>query len=233
MFVSAIVAAAGKGKRMGEKVNKQYLLCGGKPVLAQTLLSLSLYPFNEMVIAAAPGEEEFCHKEIVVPLKLDIPVKVVSGGKERQDSIFNAIKILAPQTEVVLIHDGARPFITRQLLVDSVEAAKVYGAAVTAVPVMDTIKKADDEGFIVDTPPRSLLWAAQTPQAFLFPLLCEAYGKAFEAGYWGTDDASLVERLGHRVKIIRGRYQNIKITTPQDLILAEAFLEEEGEGEML
>lgn len=233
MFVSAVVAAAGKGKRMEEKVNKQYLLCGGKPVLAQTLLRLSRYPFREIVIAAAPGEVEFCKKEIIDPLKLEIPVKVVSGGKERQESVFNALKIMAPQTEVVLIHDGARPFVTRQLLVESVETARVYGAALAAVPVKDTIKRTDEEGFVVDTPPRSLLWAAQTPQTFLFPLLCEAYRKAFETGFWGTDDASLVERLGHQVKIVRGRYENIKITTPQDLLLAEALLIREEEGEML
>ncbi len=233
MFVSAVVPAAGKGKRMGEKGNKQYLLCGGRPVLAQTLLRLSRYPFDRIIIAAAPGEEEFCRKEIVVPLKLDISVEVVSGGKERQQSVFNALKILAPQTEVVLIHDGARPFVTRKLLVDSVETAKVYGAAVTAVSVKDTIKTIDDEGFVVDTPPRSLLWAAQTPQTFLFPLLYQAYRKAEEAGFLGTDDASLVERLGHRVKIVQGRYENIKITTPQDLILAESLFKGEEEGETL
>ncbi|MDO9574409.1 MAG: 2-C-methyl-D-erythritol 4-phosphate cytidylyltransferase [Candidatus Contubernalis sp.] len=229
MLVSAVVAAAGKGKRMGEKVNKQYLLCGGKPVLAQTLLRLSQYPFNKIVVAVAPGEEEFCQKEIIEPLKLDIPITVISGGKERQETVYKALKILAPQTEVVLIHDGARPFITQGLLGQSVEAARVYGASVVAVPVKDTIKRTDKEGFVVDTPTRSLLWSAQTPQAFLFPLICEAYGKALEQGFLGTDDASLVERLGHRVRIVQGRYENIKITTPQDLILAEALLREEGE----
>ncbi|WP_241421479.1 2-C-methyl-D-erythritol 4-phosphate cytidylyltransferase [Candidatus Contubernalis alkaliaceticus] len=230
MLVSAVVAAAGKGKRMGEKVNKQYLLCGGKPVLAQTLLKISQYPFDKIVVAVAPGEEDFCQNKIIDPLQLDIPMTVIPGGKERQETVNKALKTLAPQTEVVLIHDGARPFITQELLKESVDTARSYGACVVAVPVKDTIKRTDEEGFVVDTPARSLLWAAQTPQAFLFPLICEAYGKALEEGFLGTDDASLVERLGHRVRIVQGRYENIKITTPQDLMLAEALLREEGVG---
>ncbi|PKM79759.1 MAG: 2-C-methyl-D-erythritol 4-phosphate cytidylyltransferase [Firmicutes bacterium HGW-Firmicutes-13] len=226
MRVAGIVAAAGRGKRMGHSINKQYLLLAGRPVLAHTLEQFSRYPFDEIILVAAPGEEQYCKNEILDPLGLKEKVKVVPGGKERQDSIFNALKCAASQTDVVVVHDGVRPFISLQILEDSIKTALRYGAAVTAVPVKDTIKITNDEDFVVDTPSRHLLWAAQTPQTFRYDIICEAYQKAFETGFQGTDDASLVERLGFPVKINRGSYNNFKITTPEDLHLAELLLKQ-------
>ncbi len=224
MQVAGIIAAAGRGKRMGGSRNKQYLLLAGKPVLAHTLEQFSSYPFNQIILVVAPGEENYCENEVLGPLGFKEKVEVVPGGQERQDSVYNALNCVVPKTDIVVIHDGARPFISLQILEESVSVALCYGAAVTAVPVKDTIKVADDKAFVVDTPSRNLLWAAQTPQTFRYNIIWEAYQKAFESGFKGTDDASLVEKLGLAVKINIGSYDNFKITTPEDLHLAELLL---------
>lgn len=226
MQVAGIIAAAGRGKRMGAGVNKQYLLLGGKPVLAHTLEHFSRYPFNQIILVVAPGEKNYCQNKVLNSLGLKEKVKVVTGGEKRQDSVLNALKHVGSKTDVVVIHDGARPFISLQILEESIKTALQWGAAVTAVPVKDTIKVTDDRGFVRDTPLRNLLWAAQTPQTFRYNIICEAYQKAVESGFWGTDDASLVERLGFTVKINRGSYENFKITTPEDLHLAESLLKD-------
>lgn len=222
MDVSCIVAAAGKGKRMGMPINKQYALLAGKPVLVHTLEKLPA--FKEILVVVAPGEEEYCKKNVLKPYNLGDKVKVVSGGEERQDSVFNALKSLPSSTDIVVIHDGARPFVSQEVLKEAIEAAAEHGASITAVPVKDTIKTGNLREFVVDTPPRDLLWSVQTPQAYYYSLIYKAYCKAYDSGFKGTDDASLVERIKHPVKIIKGSYNNIKITTPEDLVIGEALL---------
>lgn len=223
-MVVGIVAAAGRGKRMGQEVRKQYLSLAGKPLLVHTLTRLLQYDFNELIVVVTPGEENYCREEILAPYGFNQKTRVIPGGKERQDSVYNALKTLSSETEVVLIHDGARPFVSLEMIREAVNSAYGYGAAIAAVPVKDTIKEVDGEGFVVDTPPRETLWSVQTPQAFLFPLILEAYQRAEELNYKGTDDASLVEREGKPVKVIQGSYENIKVTTPEDLAVAEALL---------
>ncbi|RQD72817.1 MAG: 2-C-methyl-D-erythritol 4-phosphate cytidylyltransferase [Candidatus Syntrophonatronum acetioxidans] len=212
---------------MGQEINKQYLNLAGKPLLAHTLSRLFQYPFRELIIVVAPGEEDYCREEVLIPYGFMDRARIVSGGKERQDSVYNALKILSAETEVVVVHDGARPLVSREIIANTVNSAYRYGAAIAAVPVKDTIKKVNREGFVVDTPPRETLWLVQTPQAFLFPLILEAYQKAGESGFKGTDDASLLEKEGRPVKIVKGSYNNIKVTTSDDLCVAEAFLEGE------
>ncbi len=224
MDVSCIVAAAGKGKRMGMSVNKQFTLLAGKPVLVHTLEGLSGYAFSGISVVVAPGEEDYCKKNVLEPYNLGDTVKLVSGGEERQDSVFNALKSLPFSTDIVVIHDGARPFVTREILKETIEASVEHRASITAVPVKDTIKIGTPGEFVVDTPPRNSLWSVQTPQAFCYSLIYEAYCKAYESGFKGTDDASLVERIKHPVKIVKGSYKNIKITTPEDLVTGEALL---------
>ena len=152
------------------------------------------------------------------------PWQVVFGGSERQYSIANALKILSQTTDIVLVHDGARPLVNTQCINNVIQAATVHQAAVVAVPVKDTIKTVNDSGTVTGTPERHTLWSIQTPQGFNANILRQAYEQAAQDGYLGTDDASLVERIGARVKIVDGSYENIKVTTPEDLIIAEALM---------
>ena len=152
--------------------------------------------------------------------------QVVVGGSERQHSIANAIKVVPEETDVILVHDGARPLLTKQCVISVIQAARQYKAAVVAVAVKDTIKTVDANGWVTGTLDRRTLWSIQTPQGFDAKILRQAYNKAAEDGYVGTDDASLVERLGVKVKVIPGCYENIKVTTPEDLIIAAALMKE-------
>ncbi|MGB9814255.1 MAG: 2-C-methyl-D-erythritol 4-phosphate cytidylyltransferase [Thermovenabulum sp.] len=223
MYVSAIIAAGGKGKRMNSAKSKQYLPLKGFPILYYTLTVFeTLKEIDEIILVVGGQDVEFVKKEIINKYKFK-KIKVVEGGFERQDSVYNGLRSCAPQTDIVVIHDGVRPFITHKLILESIEAAKIYNAAGVAVPVKDTIKIVED-GFIKTTPDRRKLFAIQTPQTFKYGLILEAHEAAKKEGFYGTDDAVLVERLGVKVKIIDGSYENIKITTPEDIIIAEAFL---------
>lgn len=223
----AIIVAAGQGKRMGTGVSKQYLMLGDKPVVVHTLQAFDEQPVIEaMVLVVAPSDVEHVEREIVRKYGFKKPVLVVEGGQERQQSVYNGLKALVRfgDVEIVVIHDGVRPLVTGQMIQDSICAADRYGAAVVGVPVKDTIKKVDNEQFVMCTPERSELWLVQTPQTFKYHLIWEAHEKALQDGFCGTDDAILVERLGHPVKMVMGSYCNIKITTREDLILAREFI---------
>ena len=225
MFVSAIIAAAGKGTRMGANISKQYLNLEGKPILIHTLRAFDNCPLiNEIILVISPNEETLCKDLILKPYSFKKNIKIAYGGDERQESIYNGLKYIDTATEVIAIHDGARPLITQEIIVNSIESAAIYGAVIAAVPVKDTIKVADSKGFVADTPVRKRLWAAQTPQTFTKEILFNAYEKAMKENYFGTDDSTLVERLGIRVKLIPGSYDNIKITTPHDLVLAQGIM---------
>jgi len=223
---AAVVPAAGSGSRMGAQVPKQYLPLAGIPLLGHALRVLDTSPvIQSIVLVVAAGEEEFCRKNVVEELGIRKIKAIVTGGRERQDSVYSGILALSPETELVVIHDGARPLLDPTELLAVVETAARYGAATLAAPVKDTVKMAGREGLVAETLPRERLWLTQTPQAFQRDLILRAHLAAREADYLGTDDAGLVERLGHPVKIVPGSYRNIKVTTPEDLIIASALLD--------
>lgn len=225
---AAIVLAAGQGKRMNSKVAKQYLMLESKPVLYYALYTLQNSFIDEIVLVTGPGEEEYCKTEIKDKYGFSKIIQIVSGGKERYHSVHNGLCALE-NVEYVFIHDGARPFLTTEILNRAFETVKKENACVAAVPVTDTIKIVDDEGYVVDTPDRAHLWSMQTPQTFKYSLIKEAYDilieeetSYIEKGIRITDDAMVAETvLKIPVKIIEGSYDNMKITTPDDLAKAE------------
>ncbi len=223
-MISVIVAAAGRGSRMKRAENKVFLPLLGKPILRYSIEAfLGRSDVTEVVVICAAHEAEEM-ESFVAEYRAQKPVKVVVGGSERQYSVANALRAVDRESELILVHDGARPLVTDEVVQSVIDGARVHRAAIAAVPVKDTIKTVDTNGMVVDTPPRSTLYAVQTPQGFDAQLLFDAYTRAEEDGFLGTDDASLVERLGVRVAVAEGDYQNIKITTPEDLIIGEALL---------
>ena len=221
MKCGIIIAAAGQGKRMGAGVNKLFLQLEGKPILIHTLEKFLQKDWvDEIVIVVHPDEAETV-KNLLLRYKIKVK-QIVSGGKERQDSIHNGLNYL--QSKWVMVHDGARPFIRSEILDALFMKVKQSDAAVVGVPVKDTIKVIGDDKKIRYTPDRKSLWAVQTPQAFRLSILREAYEKAEKDHFLGTDDASLVERLGIPIEIVEGDYQNIKITTLEDLLFAKVIL---------
>jgi 2-C-methyl-D-erythritol 4-phosphate cytidylyltransferase len=226
MHVTAIVPAAGGGTRFGGPVPKQYLLLHGVPLLAWTLRALLASGVVDcLVVLAAPGEEARCRSEVLIPHGLPAD-RVLAGGADRQASVGAGLAGAPATTDLILVHDGARPLITIDLIRSVVSTAATEGAAVVAVPVTDTIKVADADRRIVETPPRGRLWAAQTPQVFRADWLRDAHARALQDGFRGTDDSVLVERLGYPVRLIPGTSENLKVTTPVDLARAEQVLHE-------
>ena len=223
-MVSAIVAAAGRSRRMGGDKNKLLIPLNGVPVLARSLHVIAACPQVDRIIIVTSEEEIFSIEQFASKLSLCKPFQVVAGGSERQYSIANALKAVPSAAEIILVHDGARPLVEPEQVGMIIDAARTFRAAGLAAPVKDTIKLVDAEGFAISTPDRTCLWAIHTPQAFEAAVLRQAYEQAESDGYLGTDDASLVERLGISVKLINGGYENIKITTAEDVCLAEALL---------
>jgi len=224
-----IIVAAGKGSRMGTKESKQYLKLGGKPILVHTLERFQqMTETHSIALVVGPQEVERC-KSYVKDYGLTKVVRVLPGGRERQDSVYEGLKALPASVQMILVHDGVRPFVRDKQIRACWQAAEKAGAAVLAVPVKDTIKVIDESGYIRSTPDRKSLWAIQTPQAFCRSLLEKAHDKAKQDNFTGTDDAMLVERLGAQVLVVEGDYRNIKITTPEDLPWAECILQNKGE----
>ncbi|AFL98865.1 MULTISPECIES: 2-C-methyl-D-erythritol 4-phosphate cytidylyltransferase [Desulfitobacterium] len=222
--LGVIIPAAGQGKRMGASINKQFLSLQGRPILTHTL---SLFERSEavaeIVIVSSKKDRERIG-ELVCTEGFQKVSAIVLGGEERQESVFAGVKALSPLIKRVAVHDGARPLLTcLELNRFFTEAAK-FRAAIMAIPVKDTIKRVDARGEVIETPPRETLRAIQTPQVFERSLLEEAHRKAREVGYLTTDDAALIEWLGHPVQTLMGSLENIKITTPEDLDLAEMIL---------
>ena len=226
MKTIVLIPSAGSGSRMGAKAKKPYLSLGNKPILAHTLLAFEQCSLiNEVVLIVAEDEIDYCKTSIVEPFKIRKVNKIIAGGPKRQDSVWEGLKTLNDDCELVMIHDGVRPFVSQEILKKSVHETANSGATVVAVPVKDTIKIVSMKAEVLETIDRSRIWAVQTPQTFTRDVLKRAYEKAYNDRFYGTDDASLVERLGVKVKIIPGSYDNIKITTPGDLALGEAILE--------
>jgi len=228
--VVAIIPAAGQGKRMGTSVSKSYLEILGRPLLAYTLDKFQSHSLiEEIIIVAQARDIEYCRSEIVEKYGFDKVKKIVAGGQERQDSVNLGLAALDLEADWVLIHDGARPLVDGTTISQAIQAAFSKAAAVVGVPVKDTIKVVDAGHTVRQTLDRQTLWAVQTPQVFRRDILEEAYRQAGLLGWTSTDDASLVERLGVQVQMVRGSYKNIKITTPEDLLyLAESLKENEG-----
>jgi 2-C-methyl-D-erythritol 4-phosphate cytidylyltransferase len=224
---TVIVPAAGQGKRMGAGKNKQFLNIGSKPLILQTIQAFAQDEWCNQIILVGNEQELGELENLIESSGLIKPIIIIAGGKERQQSVYHGIKMVEDHEKIVLIHDGARPFITREIIHEVVQKANDNGAATVAVPVKDTIKKVNHE-VVEETLERSGLWAVQTPQAFRLSIVKTAHQKAEEMGFLGTDDASLVEYIGQSVHIVQGSYFNIKITTPEDLILAEAIIKSEG-----
>jgi 2-C-methyl-D-erythritol 4-phosphate cytidylyltransferase len=222
MKVGAIIPAAGRGKRIGASVPKQFLEIQGKSLLHHTLKVFASCNLIDYVVLVMPrADVDDSGKDWL--RKYAIVRTVVVGGEKRQDSVYNGLNALDDATDIVVIHDGVRPFTTPQMIIDTVEEAKRHGAAITAIPVSDTIKKVVD-GFVKKTISREDLWRVQTPQAFQLGLLQQAFKKAKEDSFYGTDEGALIEYLGERVKVVPGSELNIKITRKEDLILGESFL---------
>lgn len=226
-FVSVIIAAAGMSNRMGSKINKQFIVIDNKPILAHTIEKFEDCRYvDEIIVVSKEQEVEYCRKEIVRKYGYRKVTNIIKGGKERQDSIYNGIMALNERTDIVLTHDGARPFVRMESIISGIEGALEHGACVIGVPLKDTIKVIEDNNQVHHTPNRALLWAAQTPQCFQIDLLKEGYEYAISEGILGTDDSSLVEKKGYPVKMIMGTYDNIKITTPEDLVVAESIVKD-------
>ncbi|MFI3214733.1 MAG: 2-C-methyl-D-erythritol 4-phosphate cytidylyltransferase [Eubacteriales bacterium] len=232
MKTVAIVLAAGQGKRMNSDVAKQYLNLQGKPILFYALDVFEKSFIDEVVLVVGADEVSYCKKEIVEKYNFQKVTKIVAGGKERYHSVVAGLGEIL-ETDYIFIHDGARPFINQEILLRGLEQVKENQACVIGMPTKDTIKIADEDGWIDGTPNRSLIWMIQTPQIFSYSLIKEAYGKLMEEennlqnqGIQITDDAMVVELLtNHKVKLVEGSYSNIKITTPEDLKIAEVFLQ--------
>ena len=219
-----VIVAAGTGSRMNMGINKQFIKLEGKEIIAYTIEKFyNNSNIEDIVVVVKEDESQFFKKEILDKYNFK-NVKIAYGGKERQDSVYNGLKLLDEKCDVVLIHDGARPFVSDKIIDKSIEEAKEHKAIVVGVPVKDTIKVIDNDKNIVDTPNRSVLWAVQTPQTFDYNILIDAYKDAFKNKFYGTDDAMLVERIGYKVKMLEGSYNNIKITTQEDLNIGSQIL---------
>jgi 2-C-methyl-D-erythritol 4-phosphate cytidylyltransferase len=225
-MISAVIVAAGKGSRMNANVSKPYLPLMDKPILIHTLECFERQnEIDEIVLVCGSQDVSLC-KELIDTYSLKKVKRIVPGGEERQDSVYKGLQNATG--EWVLIHDGVRPFISDRLILMLIREVQLKEAAILAVPVKDTVKVVDEQGSVVSTPLRKSLWAIQTPQAFRLSLLKKAYEHAAQIGFEGTDDASLVELMGLPVHIVHGDYENIKITTPEDLWIAEALIRKRG-----
>lgn len=222
---AVVIPAAGSSVRMEAGRNKQFLKVSGVPILARTISIFKEMPeIDRIIVVLNPDEFDVFRDEIAVPYGLT-DIEVVAGGADRQSSVYEGLRALddMPDDAVLLVHDGARPLVTPAVILDNIHGACEFGAAVTAVPVSNTIKITNSKGFSVQTPERDTLYEAQTPQGFRIGVFRRAAEQAQKTGFTGTDDVSLVERMGLPVRITKGSRRNLKITVPEDMIIAEAL----------
>ena len=225
-MVSAIIVAAGKGIRMKGETRKQYLKLSGQPILSYSLITFAACTLIGEIILVVPKEDiNFCQRKIISVLNLKKKVHLIPGGVHRQDSVYSGLLSVGNKTDTVVIHDGVRPFIRPEDLISCIACAKDVGACALGTPVNDTLKRVDKSQVIEETLDRECIWLIQTPQAFQYDLILKAHENARRDGVIGTDDASLVERLGKGVKIIKGSKLNIKITVKEDLAVANALID--------
>jgi 2-C-methyl-D-erythritol 4-phosphate cytidylyltransferase len=223
--IRVVVAAAGMGNRMKSSINKQYLHLNSRPILAYCLdFFEQLDSVQDIVVMIGAQEREYCEQEIIQRFHYTKVAALIPGGRERQDSVWLGLQALDQGTDLVAVHDGARPLLSAELFARLLKAAREWGAAIPGVVSKDTLKLVDRDGFVQQTLERSSVLAVQTPQIFKYRELMTAYRCAQEEDFRGTDDASLFERYIGRVKVVEGDYRNLKITTPEDLMVAEALL---------
>lgn len=221
---TAIILAAGKGARMNAGMNKQFMLLNGKPLLVHTLEAFqSCNAINSIILVVGKEELQLCKEQILDAYDFDKVDKLIPGGSERQQSVYNGIRSLE-DCSIVVIHDGARPVLSEGIIEKCIEGAKIYGAVSAGMPAKDTVKILNEENFVEYTPERGRVWVTQTPQAFKRDIIEKAHEMANIKGISGTDDAYLVENMGIKVKMIKGSYENIKVTTSEDIIIAEAIM---------
>ena len=220
-----VVAAAGQGSRMGTKTNKQFIMLNNKPVIAYSLDFFEKQDsVDEIVVVTSAKELEYCRHEIIEKNKYQKVSAVLVGGQQRQDSVWAALQCLASDTDFVAVHDGARPLLSADVLSRLLAEAEEWGAAIPGVPSRDTIKMVNRDSFVRQTLDRNVIYSIQTPQVFKFKELFTAYKYADEEGFYATDDAALFEKYIGQVKVVEGDYDNIKITTPLDLIIVQNLL---------
>jgi len=225
--VAAIIPAAGVGLRMRSQIPKAYLPLAGKPILAHTLeVFEAVKEVQEVTVVAHPDDLDYCQEEVIGAYGFKKVLRLVPGGKERQDSVYHALKALHQEDDldIILIHDGVRPFITPEQIRRVIKAARSHGGAILGLPAQDTLKRVDPQKKVIHTLDRKDIWQIQTPQGFQADLLHRAFVEAYSRNFYGTDEASLLEEMGHPVTVIPGDPWNLKITTPEDLQLAEALL---------
>lgn len=231
MKTIAIIPAGGAGKRMGGSVPKQYLSLDGIPLLVHSLRAFQSSPLIDEIFLVVPeGDIPDVRRDLVQRYRISKVSLVLHGGRERQDSVRNALAHLRDEHEGIVIHDGVRPFVTVELIDQVVTLGREFGAVTVGLPIRDTVKAVDAEGGVVRTVSREGLWLTQTPQAFRREVLLAAYAKAEADGFYGTDDASLVERMGTPVRMINGDTDNIKVTIPEDLVQGEMILRCKSRG---
>lgn len=223
---SALIPASGLGRRLNSppQAGKAFAVIGGEPLISHALRAFQDCPQVDEIVLVVRRDEIASARELVESRGFSKVKSITPGGEVRQDSVRNGLAEVSPDSEIIAIHDGARPLVTQEIIASTIEAADTDGAAIAAVPVIDTIKSSLDGVFVTSTLDRQTLYAVQTPQTFQRSIITEAYGRAYADCYYGTDDASLVERLGIPVRIVRGSYENIKVTTPTDLRIAESLL---------
>jgi 2-C-methyl-D-erythritol 4-phosphate cytidylyltransferase len=226
-----VIPAAGKGKRMKAGRNKLLLELEGKPVIIHTLAVFEADPSCEGIVLSIHPDERSEFEQLLLTYNIQKVYAFATGGQERQHSVYSGLKMLPPESDIVLVHDGARPFITRETIARLARSASDTGAAIAAVPVKDTIKQAEG-GTVSQTVDRANLWSVQTPQAFQMAVLLPAQQKAEEEPFLGTDESSLVERTGYSVQIVESDYDNIKLTTPEDLYFARAIIAKRKESQV-
>ncbi|WP_246333905.1 2-C-methyl-D-erythritol 4-phosphate cytidylyltransferase [Thermoactinomyces mirandus] len=221
MSVGVIIPAAGQGKRMGMGERKQFLQFHGQPVIIHTLALFEGLPEVDEIVVVTQEEEIARTQKMIEEACIHKVTCVVSGGKERQESVYLGLKKI--RTDWVMVHDAVRPFVSREAISRLLKVARMHGAAILAVPVKDTVKMVDDAGVVEQTPDRKRLWAVQTPQAFRRDILLSAHEQFLKWDAMATDDSMLVEEMGIDVRVVEGEYTNIKLTTPDDLFMAEAI----------
>ena len=221
---SVVIVSAGRGSRMKADINKQFLKLQNKEVIAHTIDKFyNNENIGEIIVVVREDEAEFFKINIIEKYGYK-NIKIAFGGSERQDSVYNGLKMVDENCKIVLIHDGARPLVNNETIDSAIESAKENKCVIVGVPVKDTIKVIDENNNVCDTPDRSTLWSIQTPQVFDYSLIMKAHEKAREDNYYGTDDSMLMEYFGQKVKVVEGSYNNIKITTPEDLKIGEEIL---------
>ncbi len=222
---TAIILAAGQGKRMKSHIAKQYLLLNKKPVLFYAIQAFEESQVDEIVLVVPEGEQQYVMQTILEPHSFQKVKQIVVGGKERFDSVYLGLTAIEG-TDYVLIHDGARPLITKAVINQTLQTVRDVKACVVGVPVKDTIKIVDKDGKVIDTPQRECVWSIQTPQAFSYELIYDAYKKFMQLSEkMATDDAMVLEQMNSfPIKTVHGSYENIKITTPEDIVIAESIL---------